>query len=183
MYVGDQPRVPTLRALNHVASTVPDLAAAIEDTRREHDSLGHRDVPAQAYYGAHTARALLNFPITGMPIAAYPHLVEALAAVKAGRRAGQRRARPAPAADRRRRSTAACAEIRSGALHDQFVVDVIQGGAGTSTNMNANEVIANRALEMLGPRQGRVRAPAPERARQPEPVHQRRLPHRRQHRD
>ena len=70
---------------------------------------------------------------------------------------------------------AACEEIRGGALHDQFVVDVIQGGAGTSTNMNANEVIANRALEILGHAARRLPAPAPERPRQPEPEHQRRL--------
>ena len=79
---------------------------------------------------------------------------------QAGRGAGQPRARPA----RRQRSAdaivAACEEIRAGALHDQFVVDVIQGGAGTSTNMNANEVIANRALELLGHAQGRLPAPA-----------------------
>ena len=149
MYVGDQPRVPTLRALNHVASTVPDLAAAIEDTRREHDSLGHRDVPAQAYYGAHTARALLNFPISRIPIGAYPEFVNALAAVKQAAAAANRRL-GLLAGDRADAIEAACAEIRSGALHDHFVVDVIQGGAGTSTNMNANEVIANRALEILG---------------------------------
>ena len=71
---------------------------------------------------------------------------------------------------------AACEEIRAGALHDQFVVDVIQGGAGTSTNMNANEVIANRALELLGHRKGEYAAPASARPRQPGAEHQRRLP-------
>ncbi|MEV6825135.1 aspartate ammonia-lyase [Amycolatopsis sp. NPDC051102] len=117
--------------------------------RREHDLLGDREVDASAYYGVHTARAVENFPITGIPISAYPDLVVALACVKqAAARANAETGVLAPgiatAID------AACAEIRGGALHAEFVVDVIQGGAGTSTNMNANEVIANRALEILG---------------------------------
>ncbi|MDT0548994.1 MULTISPECIES: aspartate ammonia-lyase [Streptomyces] len=121
--------------------------------RREHDLLGDRDVPADAYWGIHTLRATENFPITGTTIAAYPHLIGALAAVKeAAARANQDlgllEARKADAI------AAACQEIREGRLHDQFVVDVIQGGAGTSTNMNANEVIANRALELLGHAKG-----------------------------
>ncbi|MEX3106362.1 MULTISPECIES: lyase family protein [unclassified Streptomyces] len=101
--------------------------------RSEHDLLGHRDVPAEAYWGVHTLRARENVAITGTPIAAYPHLAavkEAAAIVEA------------------------CREIRDGKLHDQFVVDVIQGGAGTSTDMNANEVIADRALELLGHARG-----------------------------
>ncbi|WP_224401536.1 aspartate ammonia-lyase [Pseudonocardia sp. ICBG1034] len=122
--------------------------------RHEHDLLGDRDVPAEAYWGVHTARARENFPITGTTIAAYPHLIEALAAVKeaaalANRELGLLEPEVADAI------VAACAEIRGGALHDQFVVDVIQGGAGTSTNMNANEVVANRALELLGHERGR----------------------------
>ncbi|MBN9794758.1 MULTISPECIES: aspartate ammonia-lyase [unclassified Pseudonocardia] len=122
--------------------------------RHEHDLLGDRDVPAEAYWGVHTARARENFPITGTTIAVYPHLIEALAAVKeaaalANRELGLLDPEVADAI------VAACAEIRGGALHDQFVVDVIQGGAGTSTNMNANEVVANRALELLGHERGR----------------------------
>ncbi|MGW0743915.1 lyase family protein, partial [Streptomyces sp. NPDC002817] len=118
-------------------------------TRREHDLLGDRDVPADAYWGVHTLRATENFPITGMPISAYPHLIDALAAVKeaaalANEELGLLEPRKAAAI------VEACREIRDGRLHDQFVVDVIQGGAGTSTNMNANEVVANRALELLG---------------------------------
>jgi aspartate ammonia-lyase len=117
-------------------------------TRTEHDLLGVKDVPAEAYWGVHTARALENFSITGMPISAYPHLVDALAAVKAA--AAQANAElgllPPRIADA---IVTACTAIRRGALHEQFVVDVIQGGAGTSTNMNANEVIANLALELL----------------------------------
>src|SRR5512146_202427 len=117
--------------------------------RTEHDLLGDRAVPADAYYGIHTLRALENFPITGTPISIYPDLVAALACVK----------QAAAIANAElglldeRRSTAirlACEEIREGKLHDEFVVDVIQGGAGTSSNMNANEVVCNRALEILG---------------------------------
>ncbi len=101
----------------------------------------------------HTARASENFPITGTPISAYPHLVSALASVKeaAARANADLGLLPGDIADA---IAAACAEIRGGALHDEFVVDVIQGGAGTSTNMNANEVIANRALELLGHAKG-----------------------------
>ncbi|MEV6647035.1 aspartate ammonia-lyase [Amycolatopsis sp. NPDC051371] len=122
-------------------------------TRREHDLLGDEDVPADAYWGVHTARARANFPITGTTIAAYPHLIEALAAVKeAAARANAELGLLEPGiADA---ICAACKEIREGALHGEFVVDVIQGGAGTSTNMNANEVIANRALELLGHAKG-----------------------------
>ncbi|WP_309115869.1 aspartate ammonia-lyase [Saccharothrix sp.] len=124
------------------------------DTRREHDLLGDRDVPADAYWGVHTLRAKENFPITGTPISAYPHLVEALAAVKeaaalANAELGLLDSAKAAAI------VEACREIRAGKLLDQFVVDVVQGGAGTSTNMNANEVVANRALELLGHEKGR----------------------------
>ncbi|GAA5158397.1 aspartate ammonia-lyase [Viridibacterium curvum] len=117
--------------------------------RIEHDLLGDRAVPAEAYYGVHTLRAVENFPISGTPISIYPELVRALAAIKqaaalTNRDLGLLDARLCDVIVR------ACEEIRAGALHEHFVVDVIQGGAGTSTNMNANEVIANRALELLG---------------------------------
>jgi len=118
-------------------------------TRVEHDLLGDKEVPADAYWGVHTARARENFPITGTAISAYPHLIEALAAVKeAAARANAGLGLLEP--DVAEAICTACKEIRAGALHGEFVVDVIQGGAGTSTNMNANEVIANRALEILG---------------------------------
>src|SRR5262249_17006603 len=118
-------------------------------TRTERDLLGSRDVPARAYYGVHTLRALENCPISGTPISIYPDLIIALACVK--RAAAQaNNDLDLLNAERARAIVAACDEIRGGALHDQFVVDVIQGGAGTSTNMNANEVIANLALEHLG---------------------------------
>jgi aspartate ammonia-lyase len=125
-------------------------------TRSEHDLLGDRDVPAEAYWGVHTLRATENFPISGMPISAYPHLIDALAAVKeaaalANEELGLLDPKKAAAI------VAACREIRDGELHDQFVVDVVQGGAGTSTNMNANEVVANRALELLGHAKGEYR--------------------------
>src|SRR5260221_7698663 len=122
-------------------------------TRIEHDLLGDRAVPADAYYGIHTLRALENFPITGTAISIYPDLVRALACVKqaaalANNALGLLPDGKAGAIER------ACEEIREGELLDHFLVDVIQGGAGTSTNMNANEVIANRALELLGHKRG-----------------------------
>ncbi|HEX6307369.1 MAG TPA: aspartate ammonia-lyase [Longimicrobiales bacterium] len=119
------------------------------EVRREKDLLGARDVPAVNYYGIQTQRAVENFPITGIPIAQFPLLIRALAAVKEAAAAANLELGLLPA-DIAAAITRACHEIRDGNLHNQFVVDVIQGGAGTSTNMNANEVIANRALEILG---------------------------------
>ncbi|HEY5898556.1 MAG TPA: aspartate ammonia-lyase [Burkholderiales bacterium] len=117
--------------------------------RKEHDLLGDRAVPADAYYGIHTLRALENFPITGTAISIYPDLVAALACVKQA--AAIANCELGLLDDRRSMAIRlACEEIREGKLHDEFVVDVIQGGAGTSSNMNANEVICNRALEILG---------------------------------
>lgn len=122
-------------------------------TRIEHDLLGEREVPAEALYGVQTLRAIENFPITGISISAYPYLVEALACIK---QAAARANAELGLLDelRMRAIESACEEIRNGRFHDQFVVDAIQGGAGTSTNMNANEVIANRALELLGKARG-----------------------------
>jgi aspartate ammonia-lyase len=118
-------------------------------TRSEHDLLGDREVPASVYWGIHTLRALENYPISGKTIGSYPELVRALALVKqAATRANQELGQLD--ATRSEAIQAACRDIAEGRLHDQFVVDVIQGGAGTSTNMNANEVIANLALEKLG---------------------------------
>lgn len=117
--------------------------------RSEHDLLGDRNVPADAYWGVHTLRAIENFPITGQPLSTNKHLVRGLAAVKlaaarTNHELGLLDAEKAGAIEQ------ACQDIMDGMLHDQFMVDVIQGGAGTSSNMNANEVIANRALEILG---------------------------------
>jgi len=122
-------------------------------TRREHDLLGERSVPDDALYGVQTLRALENFPITGIPLREFPALVEALAAVKEA-------AALANAdlglldKDIANLIVRAAQEIRAGRHHEHFLVDMIQGGAGTSTNMNANEVIANRALELMGRRRG-----------------------------
>src|SRR3954454_16352445 len=117
--------------------------------RREHDLLGEMDIPDSAYWGVHTARAVENFPISGLPISHYPDLIIALASIK---QAAARANKDLGALDAERADAIAqaCEDIIGGALHDQFIVDMIQGGAGTSTNMNANEVIANRALEHLG---------------------------------
>lgn len=121
--------------------------------RIEHDLLGNRAIPAQAYYGVHTLRALENFPISGTPISIYPDLIGALACIK---QAAARANNELKLLDDARTTAIvkACEEIREGSLLDEFVVDVIQGGAGTSTNMNANEVIANRGLELIGRRKG-----------------------------
>ena len=123
------------------------------ENRVEHDLLGDREVPADAYYGIHTLRARENFPITGIAISTYPDLVNALVSVKHAATAANRDL-GLLADDKAAAIIAACEEIRSGRLHEEFIVDVIQGGAGTSANMNANEVVANRALEHLGHERG-----------------------------
>ncbi|AUT66892.1 aspartate ammonia-lyase [Paraburkholderia terrae] len=122
-------------------------------TRVEHDLLGDLAVPDDALYGIHTLRALRNFPITGIPISTYPNLVVALACVK---EAAALANHELGLLDMQKKSAIAyaCQQVRSGVAHEHFVVDVIQGGAGTSTNMNANEVIANLALLNLGCRRG-----------------------------
>lgn len=126
-----------------------DLLSGTGPTRTETDSLGSLEIPADVYWGVHTARALVNFPITRRAISNYPDLIRALARVKqaaarANKELGVLDGVKADAID------AVCERIVAGELHDQFVVGVIQGGAGTSTNMNTNEVIANAALEALG---------------------------------
>ena len=117
--------------------------------RREHDLLGERDVPEEALYGVQTLRATENFPISGVPLREFPSLIGALAAVKiaAARANLELGLLPPNVADAIVR---AGDEVRAGRHHEHFLVDMIQGGAGTSTNMNANEVLANRALELLG---------------------------------
>jgi aspartate ammonia-lyase len=117
--------------------------------RLEHDLLGNYEVPASAYWGVHTARAAENFPISGVPIGHYRSLIRALAlvkeaAAKANLEVGELDESVATAI------IAACHEVAAGKFDKEFIVDAIQGGAGTSTNMNANEVIANRALELAG---------------------------------
>lgn len=121
--------------------------------RQEHDLLGDRAVPEDAYFGIHSVRAVENFPITGTAISIYPEFIRALASVKqAAAMANRDLGLLAPA--KAEAIIRACEEIRSDQFLDQFIVDVIQGGAGTSTNMNANEVIANRGLEHMGHRRG-----------------------------
>ncbi|MFV0318765.1 MAG: aspartate ammonia-lyase [Microbacterium sp.] len=122
-------------------------------TRTESDSLGSMEVPADAYWGIHTARALENFPIAKRPISVYDDLVRALAMVKqASARANRDIGTLAP--DKAELIDRAAQRVIDGEFHDQFVVGVIQGGAGTSTNMNANEVITNIALELAGREKG-----------------------------
>ena len=126
-----------------------DHESADPPFRSEHDLLGNRQVPFDAYFGIHTLRAVENFPISGETIGCYPDLIVALATIKA---AAALTNLDLGLLDEERTDVIvqACEEVKGGALHNHFVVDVIQGGAGTSTNMNANEVIANRALEILG---------------------------------
>ena len=118
----------------------------METFRMEKDFLGQKEVPNHAYYGIQTLRAVENFPITGYRIDS--EMINALAVVKkaaalANMEIGRLFKGKAEAIIQ------ACEEIMEGKLHDQFIVDPIQGGAGTSINMNANEVIANRGLEMM----------------------------------
>jgi aspartate ammonia-lyase len=143
------------RRLRHSAARAVNTAAQYESgrTRKEHDLLGEREVPHEYYYGIQTLRALENFNITGVPLNFFPPLIEALAivkmaAAKANYDLGLLEKKLADAIIQ------ACREIMNGRYHYYFVVDMIQGGAGTSTNMNANEVIANRVLEILGHEMG-----------------------------
>ena len=113
----------------------------------------HARLPADVYWGVHTLRAVENFPISGQAIGLVPDLITALAAIKqAAALTNAELGLLDPVL--RDAIVAACEDIRAGRLHDQFVVDQIQGGAGTSTNMNTNEVIANRALEVMGHAKG-----------------------------
>lgn len=143
------------RRMRHTTDQAVGIAAQYVSgkTRKEHDLLGERDVPEESYYGVQTLRAIENFPITGIQISHFPDLIKAHAQVKmaaaiANRELGHLDADIADAIVK------ACQEIIGGKYLSHFAVDMIQGGAGTSTNMNANEVIANRALELLGHKKG-----------------------------
>jgi len=116
-------------------------------TRQEKDCVGFLDIPADAYYGVHTMRAWENFNITRHPL--HPEFIVSIAEVK---KAAAITNLEVGTLDEKRANAiiAACDEIIEGKLHEQFIVDQIQGGAGTSFNMNANEVIANRAIEIMG---------------------------------
>jgi aspartate ammonia-lyase len=128
-------------------------AGGQEKARVEKDLLGEKEIPADAYYGVQTARALENFQISGVLINHYAGFVEAwaivkLAAAQANTDVGAMKPETLQAIEK------ACQAVRDGKYHDQFLVDWYQGGAGTSTNMNANEVLANIALELTGHKKG-----------------------------
>lgn len=143
------------RRMRHANNRAINPASQYESgsTRLEHDLLGEREVPAEYYYGIQTLRALENFNISGVTLNFYPDLIDALAMVK---QAAAEANHELGLLDQQVKDAivTACVEITNGRFHNQFVVDMIQGGAGTSTNMNANEVIANRALEILGHAKG-----------------------------
>ncbi|AEE49320.1 aspartate ammonia-lyase [Haliscomenobacter hydrossis] len=129
------------------------ILTANPNLRLEHDLLGEKHLPIDAYYGIQTQRALENFKISGVTLQFFPEFIEGLVEVKkacalANYDLG------ALSDEVKNAIVAACDEIIAGKFHDQFKVDMIQGGAGTSTNMNANEVIANRALEIMGYKKG-----------------------------
>lgn len=121
--------------------------------RLEHDLLGERDIPDEYYFGIQTLRAVENFSISGTFLNQFPEIIQGMAMVKEAAALANfdlgylsKEVKDA--------IVKACKEIKSGKLHEHFVVDPVQGGAGTSVNMNANEVIANRALELLGHKKG-----------------------------
>lgn len=131
--------------------------SAAASFRIEKDLLGTLEVPADAYYGIQTLRAVQNFRLSGVPLSHYPKLVIALAMVKQAAADANHQLGHLDG-DKHAAISQACARLIRGEFHDQFVVDVIQGGAGTSTNMNANEVIANLALEVMGRSKGDYQA-------------------------
>lgn len=142
-------RLQNLNSLN-VGSAAQYKSKA---TRTEHDLLGYREVPEEYLYGIQTLRALENFNISAVQLNTFPLFIQALAevkmaAVKANYTLGLMDNKTTKAIIQ------ACEEIINGRYHNHFVVDMVQGGAGTSTNMNANEVIANRALEIMGYKRG-----------------------------
>jgi aspartate ammonia-lyase len=122
-------------------------------TRKEKDLLGEKEIPGDAYYGVQTLRALENFQISGVKTNFYPDYVRAyamvkLAAAQANTDIGRMKKERFDAIEK------ACKAVMEGKYHDQFLTDLYQGGAGTSANMNANEVLANIALEMSGHKKG-----------------------------
>ncbi|PWB72840.1 MAG: aspartate ammonia-lyase [Holophagae bacterium] len=128
-------------------------AAAGQPVRVEHDLLGPKEIPADAYYGVQTARALENFQISGLPISHYPEFIEAFAIVKLAAARANNDVGALPN-DKLEMIERACKAVIDGKYRDQFPVDMYQGGAGTSTNMNVNEVLANVGLELSGHSKG-----------------------------
>ena len=129
--------------------TREDARVVVSGFRLEHDSLGQRELSDHVYYGVQTQRAIENFAISGVYVSNFEHLVHGLAMVK---KAASMANHELGVLDESRMKAicAACDELLEGKLHQNFMVDMFQGGAGTSTNMNANEVIANRGLELMG---------------------------------
>ncbi len=137
------------QSIAHVESPV-HLKGAV---RLEHDSLGEREIPEQAYYGVQTLRAMENFPISGIYVHHFEHFIEGLAFVKKAAAIANHELKVLDE-DKMKAICAACDELLTGKYHEHFAVDMFQGGAGTSTNMCANEVIANRGLEIMGHQKG-----------------------------
>ena len=148
-----QPAAPAQSAVVPAERQAAAPAAPSGATRMERDLLGEFPVPAEAYYGVQTARAIENFKISGIPISHYPGFIEAwaivkLAAARANTEVGAMKPDVLAAIEK------AADAVLKGQYHEQFQVDWYQGGAGTSTNMNANEVLANVALELTGHKKG-----------------------------
>ena len=143
-----------LRVLsNQLYQNNKNASVEMSGFRQESDSLGTREMSDAVYYGVQTQRALENFPISGVRLNNFDHMIEALAMVK--KAAAQTNYQLGRLDELRMKAICdACDEILDGKLHENFVVDMFQGGAGTSTNMNANEVIANRGLELMGYEKG-----------------------------
>lgn len=156
------PLSQALRVVTALAFVAPLIGSSLSaqimqsttgKTRTEKDLLGEKQIPADAYYGVQTARALENFQLSGVTINRYPGFIEAwayvkLAAAQANYDVGAMKKERLDAIEK------ACRAVLAGQYHDQFEVDWYQGGAGTSTNMNANEVLANVALELSGHKKG-----------------------------
>ena len=143
------------RRMRHANNRLVNRAAQYESgkTRIEHDLLGEREVPYEYLYGIQTLRALENFNISGILLNFFPDLIESLAQVKLA--AAHANYELKLLENKQYKAIVqACEEIIRGKFHNHFIVDMIQGGAGTSTNMNTNEVIANRALEIMGYEKG-----------------------------
>ena len=155
----------------------------MSEFRTEHDSMGDVNVPARAYYGAQTQRAVENFPISGGGLA--PEMIHALGLVKWAAGVANRDLGKLTRSGKNRLNDkqvdallAACREVAEGKFDREFPIDVFQTGSGTSSNMNANEVISNRAIEILGRRPLRHRKTDPsERSCQHGAKHQRHVPH------
>ncbi len=143
------------RRMRHANNRLVNRAAQYESgkTRIEHDLLGEREVPYEYLYGIQTLRALENFNISGILLNFFPDLIESLAQVKLAAVHANYELKLLEN-KQYKAIVQACEEIIRGKFHNHFIVDMIQGGAGTSTNMNANEVIANRALEIMGYEKG-----------------------------